>query len=324
MLLRKIALDWEFQRTYNVYYLYSLPDRLRMALISYIAMTYEPGLSLFDLKIILFPQVPEEHGEDYGPSLSPSTLNEHITHLDLSTSVGKSIKLRELCHLLFPSESENEESVLESWDAAEAPTIPRPLLPNLTHLSLAASPETSALNSWKQLLNIASHLPTLTHLSLAFWPIPSLTPNSRFSKVVTPQGQTIQAGGTNPYSHTLDNDWSEAILILRKLSEKLYGLEYLDLTGCSSWLKALTATKDGDHVDWVGAWGKITHLVLNTGFAEPSEDSVSRRNEFLATVDKVRRVERKIRASRAGRGRVITVEREHVDTKRDSSMWDSD
>lgn len=177
-----------------------------MALISYVATISEPGLSLSDLKIILLPQV-QDDSEGCGPPISPSSFNEGITHLDLSTSIGKAIKLRELSSLLFRSDYVNEEPVLESWDSAEVPPIPRPLLPNLTHLSLAASPEINALNSWRQLLSISHHLPTLTHLSLAFWPVPTMTPNSTLSKVVTAQGQTIPAGGTNFYSHTLDNDW---------------------------------------------------------------------------------------------------------------------
>lgn len=334
ILLRKIALDWEFQRSYNVYYLHALPDRLRMALVSYVTAIYEPGLALADLKLIFTPQAPESNennhdenndDEDYGPLPSPSSLNENITHLDLSTSVGKSLNLRELSHLLFPStgSSETHEStVVESWDTAESPALPRPLLPNLTHLSLAASPETRSLNSWKQLLGISPHLRNLTHLSLAFWPLPTLTPNSTYSKLVTPQGQTVQAGGTNPYSHSLDNDWSEAILVLRKLSESMYGLEYLDLTGCAAWFTALTASKDGDRVDWVGAWGKVSHLVLHTGYGSRREDeggggvstSGGRDAELVAALDTVRRVERDIRARRAGRGRIITVERDDIET----------
>lgn len=312
MILRKIALDWDYQRIYNVFYLYSLPDRLRMALMSYVTTIHEPGLSLSDLRIVLFPQVPEADGGDYETRLSQSSLNEGVTHLDLSTSVGRSIKLRELSTLLFPSEPDSEESVLESWDSADVPPIPLPLLPNLTHLSLATSPETSAFSSWRQLLSLSVHLPTLTHLSLAFWPVPTMTPNSTLTKVVTAQGQSIPVGGTNFYSHSLDNDYSEAILILRKLSENMYGLEYLDLTGCSLWLNALTASADGDQVDWVGAWGKVTDLILNTGYAPPSKDEPNMVLKFNDVVNTARQVERTIRARRAGRGRFITVERDEA------------
>lgn len=307
--LRHMALSWEFQRSYNLYYLYALPDRIRMALISYLTGISDSVLSLSDLKIILLPQTPQGN-DDAGSLPSPSSLNEGITHLDLSNSVGRSIKLRDLSHFLFPSESTNQEPLLESWDTAEAPVIPRPLLPNLTHLSLAASPDTSALNSWRQLLSLSTHLPTLTHLSLAFWPVPSLTPNATYASVVTAQGQTLQAGGINPYSHTLDDNWSEAILVLRKLSSNLYGLEYLDLKGCSPWLKALMASADGDRVDWVGSWGKVTHMVLTSGYAPPPRQSIAMFEKYVEFLSTAKSVERTIRSRRAGRGRFITVDRD--------------
>ncbi|KAK7748596.1 hypothetical protein SLS53_000616 [Cytospora paraplurivora] len=329
--MRRMVLDWEFQRSYNLYYLYSLPDRVRMALISYLTTFYEPGLSLSDLKLLLLPNLSEDGGQDLGaePTLSPSALNEGITHLDLSTSVGRSIKLRELSSLLFPIQHDVAgPELLESWDAAEtSTTTPRPLLPNLTHLSLAATPGTSSAASWRQLLALSTRLPTLTHLSLAYWPVPSLTPNATFAKVVTAQGQAVQYGGANPYSHSLDDDWSEAVLILRKLSQALYGLEYLDLTGCAPWFRALTVSvglDDGerrDMVDWVGDWGKVERLVLTTGYAPPApapaprgggegegEGEAAKVERFREIVGTARSTERAIRARRAGRGRFITVE----------------
>lgn len=317
IVLQKIALDWEYQRIYNVYYLYSLPGRLRMALLSYVTTMHDPGLSLADLKILLLPQIPEDDADHHDPPLSPSSLNEGITHLDVSMSVGRSLKLRELSNFIFPSEPNSKQPVLDSWDSFDAMPMPRALLPNLTHLSLAASPETSALCSWRQLLSLSSHLPTLTHLSLAFWPVPTLTPNSTLMKVVTAQGQSIPVGGTNFYSHSLDNDYSEAILILRKLSENMYGLEYLDLTGCSLWLNALTASADGDQIDWVGSWGKVTDLVLHTGYAPPPRDDPNMVLKFNDVINTARQVEKTIRTRRAGRGRFITVERDEPAT----STW---
>ena len=316
IVLRKMALDWEYQRSYNLYYLYSLPERVRIALVSYVSTIYGPGLSMSDLKLILLPQSPEDGVvEEYegGSPPSPSTMNEGITHLDLSTSVGRSIKLRELSGLLFPTQPGTASPLLDSWDTAETIPVPRPLLPNLTHLALAATPETSSAISWKQLLALSTHLPTLTHLSLAYWPVPSLTPNATFAKVVTTQGQTVQYGGTNPYSHSLDNDWSEAVLILRKLSQGLYGLEYLDLTGCAPWFNALTASVslesgNRDQVDWVGDWGKVEKLVLATGYAPPSRDEAAKVDKYRELITTARSMERTIRTRRAGRGRFITVE----------------
>lgn len=314
IVMRKMVLDWEYQRSYNLYYLYSLPDRVRMALLSYLSTFYEPGLSLSDLKLVILPQVPEDDGaQEDEPIPSPSFMNEGITHLDLSTSVGRSIKLRELSSLLFPAQPDTSSTLLESWDTADATPIPRPLLPNLTHLSLAATPETSSALSWKQLLALSTRLPTLTHLSLAYWPAPSLTPNATFAKVVTAQGRTVQYGGTNPYSHSLDGDWSEAVLILRRLSRSLYGLEYLELTGCAPWFEALTTSVDleggqRDKVDWVGDWGKVENLVLTTGYAPPPRDDAGNAEKYREVIRKARGVERAIRVRRAGRGRFVTVE----------------
>lgn len=310
IVLRKLALDWEYQRQYLFYYLSTLDSRLRTALISYITRLFEPGLRLSDLKLILTTQVPDdEKGEEIQPP-DHSTLNEGITHLDLSNSVGRSIRLRELSSLLFPEPSREELLALpDSWECEDLLNMSRPLLPNLTHLSLAATPETSHFNSWRQLLSISSNCHTLTHLSLAFWPMPTLTPNSTKTHVLSPSNQLIPAGGTTMYSHTLDDDWSEAILLLRRLSQRLYQLEYLDLTGCGSWFKALTAQSDGDQVDWVGDWGKITELVMWTGYEPPSlEDGIARVDEFNAAIDTAREVERTIWNRRAGRGRFFTVD----------------
>lgn len=218
--------------------------------------------------------------EELEPLPSPSTMNEDFRYLDLTWSMGHSISIREVCELLFPSRNaatsrlrdsdrfqhQNESELLESWDAPGIVSPPRPLLPNLTHLSLALTPDRSPSSvSWRQLQSFAAHLPMLTHLSLAYWPEPTLTPHAKFATVDSPLGRLFQYGGTGAYSHSLDNDWAEAVLLMRKLSKALYGLEYLDLTGCASWLPALMHKVDNGQVDWVGNWGKVTTLVLNYG-----------------------------------------------------------
>lgn len=309
IVLRKITLDWEFQRSYNMHFLCALPDHLRMALISYVTAIHEPGMSLSDLKtILLAPQISEDGDEDSDFQENPTSFNEGITHLDVSTSVGRSLKLRDLSQLLFPLESTSIDLPPESWDADEASQVPRPLLPNLTHLSLAADPELNSLCSWRQLLSLSTHLPTLTHLSLAFWPVPCLAPNLASAKIVA-NGHTFQAGGTSLYSHTLDDEWSEQILILRKLSQSLYGLEYLDLTGCNAWFRALTIEADGDQVDWVGDWGKISYLIMTTGYAPPLGTDLATTEKFNEAVDAAVMVEKVVRKRRAGRGRRFSVER---------------
>lgn len=90
----------------------------------------------------------------------------------------------------------------------------------------------------------------------------------------------------------------------------MYGLEYLDLTGCSSWIAALTASADGDHVDWVGAWGKVTRLILTTGYAPLLKTEWERVQKFNLIVETAKGIEKMIRTRRAGRGRFITVEKD--------------
>jgi hypothetical protein len=279
-------------------------------LVAYLVTYTNEGVSVRDLQAILLPppDVPEYH-ED--PALAPSVMNEAFCYVDLSDSVGRSLKLRELSDLLFPAESTSAD-LQESWDAPDASStdIPRPLLPNLTHLSLALNPASSDNVSWRHLLSFAAHLPGLTHLSLAFWPEPTLTPNAKLATVVSPQtGRTIQYGGTGPYSHSLDDDWAEQVLVLRRLSRSLYGLEYLDLTGCGAWFPALWASAgEGDTVDWTGAWGKITTLVMYPGYRLSEDAGLAETARYWEFVDYARRVERHVRSRRAGRGRFVTVE----------------
>ena len=281
---------------------------------------------------------------------SPSTLNEDFRYLDLTWSMGHSISVRELSDLLFPrtairpryadqsagTNGSKDAAVLDSWDSPGGlASPPRPLLPSLTHLSLALTPDRSPASvSWRQLLSFAAHLPMLTHLSLAYWPEPTLTPNAKLATVDSPLGRRFQYGGTSTYSHSLDNDWAEAVLLVRKLSRALYGLEYLDLTGCASWAPALMHDVDNGQVDWIGNWGKMTTLVLNYGVSneydrlaeevlqeaqaeDPPDPRPGRSTAAQLPLGEVARrvnaasearlIEDHIRQQRAGRGRFITV-----------------
>ncbi|KAI1761118.1 hypothetical protein GGR53DRAFT_45095 [Hypoxylon sp. FL1150] len=316
--LRRMAVDWEQQRQWNKFYLYTLPSRLRTALLGYISEYYEPGVSAKDLRLVLAGPADEELAQ-YGvekPDLA--ILNGDVFYLDLAGSVGKSVTVKELSELLFPPKAVVEDDLQDSWDAMGPVSGPATgkLLPNLAQLSLAINPATTSSVSWKQLLALASKLPTLTHLNLSGWPEPSLTPNAKFAKVASPlTGRSIQYGGTGPYSHTLDGDWSEAILVLNRLSKALYSLEYLDLTGCGDWFPALMKESDGDftidYVDWVGNWGKITMLRLNSGYALPESDSTSGQYRRMSDwVESAKAVEKHIRIQRSGRGRWITVEKD--------------
>ena len=331
IMLRKIARDWEFQASYNRYFLYSLPSRLRGALMVYLGQYYHAGVALPSLQALLLPP-PDGGLPEAQPLPGPSTVNEDLLQLDLTGALGRMTGLREVSELLFPSKSkaapngDGAEQLQDSWDAPEAPSVPRPLLPNLTHLSLAIYPESASTVSWKQLLAFAAHLPRLTHLSLAYWPEPSLVRNAKFATVARPLGggaidygrfgplrhalqrDTFQYGGTGPYSHSLDGDWSEAVLVLRKLSKSLYGLEYLDLTGCSAWVRALVERVDHDTIDWAGDWGKVTTLVLHNGYRLPDQAGLAEKERYRKGIDLAKRIESYITARRAGQGRWITVQ----------------
>ncbi|KAI1640015.1 tafazzin [Biscogniauxia mediterranea] len=315
MVMRRIALDWEQQREWNRFYLYTLPSRIRTALLSHVSELYEPGLSVHDLRLVLAGP-PEEELRDYDlPPVNFDKLNGDAFFLDLAGSIGKSISLKGLSELLCPPRVDPESDLQDSWDAPEPALGPTQLLPSLTHLSLAVNPGSSPLVSWKQLLSFAAKIPKLTHLSLAGWPEPSLTPNAKYAKVTSSAtGQLVQYGGTGPYSHNLDGDWSEAIVVLKRLSKTLYGLEYLDLTGCVDWFPALVRKSDGDLtidlVDWAGDWGKITTLRLNSGYALADEFSKPEVLLFSDWIDAATAVEKHIRAQRSGRGRWITVEKD--------------
>ncbi|KAL7938201.1 hypothetical protein V8C35DRAFT_291202 [Trichoderma chlorosporum] len=316
LILRKIAADWDLHRVFNQYYLYHIPAHLKSALIRWVGIASPDGLSVQDLKLILLPP-PEDLEEVEGEGISEyhTSVNAEVNYLDLSGALGRSLTLKETSELLFPIKKQVDSSEpQESWDEnVIIPSPPRALLPNLTHLSLALDPQLASEASWRQLLTLSSKLTTITHLSLAYWPDPSLTPRARLSTVTTPQGQSIAYGGTNYYSHSLDHDWSEALLVLRMLSRNLYALEFLDLTGCASWFKALMLHSDHDFVDWVGAWGKVTLLRIYTGWTPGEEALPSEVIAYREAVDVATSVERHIRAARGGKGRIITVERNRLD-----------
>jgi hypothetical protein len=310
--LRRLAADWHLHRVYNQYHVYFVPSHLKPALIRYIGITSESGIRPSDLETILLPPK-DAYSDDLADGLART--NAEITCLDLSASVGKSLRLKDISDILLnKNESQSVDEPQESWEFADAsPSPPRLLLPNLTHLSLALDPRGAQNVSWKQLLSLSSKLSSVTHLSLSYWPEPCLTPRAKFSTVSSPQGRNIPYGGTNYYSHSVDHDWSEALLVLRMLSNNFYKLEFLDLTGCATWFTALQLRDGHDCVDWSGSWGKLTHLRLCTGWELGADAMPSDRIAYTSAVDTAKSVERHIVAMRAGTGRFITVERDHVD-----------
>jgi hypothetical protein len=106
------------------------------------------------------------------------------------------------------------EEAEESWEESFTRSL-SPVIPHLTHLSLSHAPH---IISWSRLLSLSKNIPALTHLSLAFWPVPSLTPNSKTAIMSPKLGRDIQYGGTNYYSHSIDGDYREAASILRRLA----------------------------------------------------------------------------------------------------------
>lgn len=307
MCLRYIARNWEYMQEYERNNLIHLPARLRSLLLSNIAV-YGPheGVGYGGLRSLLVGPVLEcsmdetslGDSKDTGNAsrINPAIHNEGFSRLDLSGAMGNSVSFNKLTELVEKPESLPASEADLSWE--ETMTLGKSLLapiPILTYLSLS---HPSRLISWPRLLSFAKHIPTLTHLSLAYWPIPTLTPNARTAVMQSNTGQAFQYGGTNYYSQSLDNDFREAAEVLRRLALRLYGLEYLDLTGCTDWLRALRWTDDGGNdrgLDWSTQWTKLSILRVYSGI-ELSADSkyadvvhfVQSYKEALATGDMLR------------------------------------
>lgn len=330
--LRNLVANWSIQRDWNMFYLYNLPSRLRTALVYYMSKDHESGLSAADLRLILLGPSEAELAEYQLEKPDPVVLNGDIYHLDLTGALGRSLSLKSLTELLFPAIVQVEHEIQDSWDAPGPQLAPVALIPNLTHLSLAIDHNSGYSPSWKQLLLLSSKISGLTHLNLSGWPAPCTTPNATFTKMVSLEtGRSVNYGGTNMYSHALDDDWSEAISVLKRLSKALYRLEYLDLTGCGDWFPALRKEVDAelvfDFVDWAREWGKITTLRLCSGYLadrdrpdnglrgsmdkmleyDQSQQARLRHWKFEAQL-----VEKRIRAQRAGQGHFVTVEFDHI------------
>ncbi|KAF8851645.1 hypothetical protein BDZ45DRAFT_601132 [Acephala macrosclerotiorum] len=265
MCLRNMARDWEFIHEYEKYNLVGLPSRLRMALLSAIAVHGpDDGVGFEGLKNLLV--LPEQE-DGATPEFDAGEHNDSFFRLDVTSAMGHSLSFKQLTELIQKPEPRTDITIDLSWEESISQSLSPPL-PRLTHLSLSY-PSTSI--SWPRLLAFTKHIPTLTHLSLAFWPVPSLTPNAKTAVMSSRFAKDIQYGGTNYYSHSLDNDFTEAAEVLRRLAAKLYGLGYLDLTGCADWVRALRWAGDGSEgdrgVDWGTQWVKLRTLKVHSGLA---------------------------------------------------------
>lgn len=249
MCLIRMAMDWEFVGEWELHNLAHLPTRLRMLLLRNIAV-YGPeeGIGFEGLKSVIIPLDEEDNTQEI-----IGDHNSEFHELDLSGSMGRSISFKQLAELVDnPIQEVKGED--DSWeDTLMSPLSPA--IPHLTHLSISHPPSTI---SWPKFLLFAKHVPTLTHLSLAHWPVPSSTPNSKTAVMSSKYEKDIQYGATNYYSHSLDHDFREAASILRRLAGTLYGLEYLDITGCTEWARALLWKRPGEYgVDWATQWMKM-------------------------------------------------------------------
>ncbi len=247
-----MATNWDWHAHYDQNYLATIPVRYKQALLYYIARYGGSGTDKAGLEVLFLDDT----------ELEDATGVDGLTHLDLSTSIGHRLKLKQLKDLLgakktVPSE-ETSDVVPESWDTPNLLDSPSglPRFHSLTYLSLSHPSETA---TWKGLLDLAPGLATITHLSLAYWPTPTISPNSATAYRETPQGN-VNFGASNFYS-SFDNDWTEAASILRRLSKLMYCLKWLDLTGCFPWVQALKY----DQLDWCGAWRALETIKIGQG-----------------------------------------------------------
>ena len=252
-ILKAIAKNWDWHLQYDQYYLATILVRYKAELLHYIRCYNPQGIDRNGLELLFLDDTEVED----------ATGAEGLTHLDLSTFIGKSLKLTELRHLFSVKKAvegaeENSESPPESWDAPQLVAQPSglPRFYSLTHLSLAYPNPATA--SWKGLLDLAPHLATITHLSLGFWPTPTLAPNSKTAYRETPQGN-VNYGASHYYS-AYDNDWSEAASILRRLGKSTYCLKWLDLVGCYPWVKAL------ERLDWSESLQALETVRISQGW----------------------------------------------------------
>lgn len=296
--LKSLASNWNWHLDYDGEFLNELPTRMKMLLLSYIAVYANDE------------QSPRNRGQGLRPLFCKEE-EEHewleqdreVMRLDMSTALGNWISFKQLNAELVVSSSSREalssvtkadDNVPSSWDAeveeeSDAPATPSLLkspvqtllrFENLRFLSLAHPNPASA--SWVSLLNLLSHLSTLTHLSLAHWPVPTLTPNAMNSRIrhATHRSLTFSYGGTDAYS-ALENNWAEASSVLRKLSRATYCLKWLDLEGCGEWFGALSwdgigpageiYTSPGP--EWNASWRNVEWVGLGPGWLPGGQDS---------------------------------------------------
>ena len=272
MLLKELAVNWEWHAEYDGIYLATLPTYIKQSLLSYISV-YSDGVRTNPLRLLFLVEDDVESQKE-------------ITRLDLTAAVGMWATTKQLTKDLTNRDigysTQNGDSAISnafvptSWDDEEeqrlaiAPSVSSSgmAFKNLRHLSLALSPGSSA--SWQGLIRLATGISTITSLSLAYWPQPTYTPRAAATRAVFRPASNMPSvvyGGSNVYS-AMDNDWREAAGILRSLSRTLYCLKWLDLTGCGEWFEALMWQPNGGTAgpEWNGSWRSIDRLCLGVGW----------------------------------------------------------
>jgi hypothetical protein len=280
---------------------------LREALLSYLAVYGEEKCLDFKSLKILFQDTGDgtSEWEDIRFLDLTGLLNENFTLNDLGkclkrvlSQVPDDLQAMSLSAASPKGKAKATVEVADSWEEEadiddEATSsveilsaqLTTPHFSNLSRLSLAHAGEYA---SWLDLLKISPNLNKMTHLSLAYWPRPTSTPNAATTSMVSNYAR-VDFGGT-PFYSDLDDDWHEAVNILRRFSVNTYSLQWLDLEGCT-WIKALTwdpdepgnfeniaalpredrkGTWDSKMLsagpDWNVAWRRVTYLNFFQGW----------------------------------------------------------
>lgn len=295
-ILKSMAVNWTWHVDYDGTYLAELPSRLKMLLLSYIAVysrKLPPKGCMGGIQHLL-PQAPH-----HGVMVSKDS---EITRLDLTGALGRRLTFKQMSkdlilrHKVDLSERSPalEDAIPSSWDenpeSERSEPVPlhrlKPLVrfENLRFLSLANPDPRNA--SWMTLLPLLSHILTLTHLSLAYWPVPTLA--SMVDK--TPIRRSFRSPSSLPNTTTadsslLENDKVGILSVLRKLSRATYCLKWLDLEGCGDWASVLRwdgITADGElnlnacaGPEWNGPWRDIEWIRLGPGWKPESRTAAS-------------------------------------------------
>ncbi|KKZ62861.1 hypothetical protein EMCG_02795 [[Emmonsia] crescens] len=285
MILKSMALNWSSHLLYDGVFLSELPTPVKQVLLSYVA-TYTDHASMEVGMQGLKPLFLDSSDDDIIETHSD------VTCLDLGFSLGRWMNFKQLTREIKGADGpesrsrarKNEDAPPTSWEEEpdteysgsaipQTPTQPLHRFSNLKFLSLANPIPREA--NWSSLLHLLTHLSTITHLSLAYWPTPTITPNSLTASMKHPKLNSLSFpyGGTDTYS-AFENNWIEAVGVLRRLSKTTYCLKWLDLEGCSDWLPALSWNgidlAGNFHAtagpEWNGAWRGLEWLSLGPGW----------------------------------------------------------